>query len=216
MTHDDPGLWSWVAPHPARREGRPALFVDRDGVLVADTDFLSRPEEVVLLSGAAQTLASFNAADIPVIVVTNQSGVSRGYFTWEAVADVEAEVRRQLAEGGAHLDATFACGYHTDGDGRLALRDHEWRKPRPGMLVAAAALLGVSLQTSWVVGDRARDLEAGRAAGVAGGVHVRTGYGDRERDASGALARPGFDVRFAEDVRGAQFLVEPMIRLRGC
>ena len=84
------------------------------------------------------------------------------------------------------------------------------------MLVAAAALLGVSLQTSWVVGDRARDLEAGRAAGVAGGVHVRTGYGDRERDASGALARPGFDVRFAEDVRGAQFLVEPMIRLRGC
>ena len=217
MVHDDPGLWSWVAPRPAGNEGGPALFVDRDGVLIVESDFLGHPDDVVLLPGAADTVARFNAANIPVIVVTNQSGVARGYFTWEGVADVEAQVRRQLSDAGAHLDATFACGYHSDGDGTLALRDHEWRKPRPGMLLAAAARLGLSLAASWVVGDRARDLEAGRAAGLAGGVHVGTGYGDDdEREAAGALAGAGFEVRFADDVRGAQCLVEPMLRARGC
>ena len=196
------GCWAWTGVQ--RFDGRPALFLDRDGVVVEEVGYLSCAEDVVLEAGAARTISAFNRAAIPVVLVTNQSGVARGYFGWAAFEAVQAALTGRLAAAGAHLDAVFACGYHESGLGPLAVADHPWRKPAPGMFLAAAERLGVDLARSLIVGDRAQDLAAGRAAGLRLGLHVATGHGDSaERAAAAALSSPGFEVRLAADVSGA-------------
>jgi D-glycero-D-manno-heptose 1,7-bisphosphate phosphatase len=214
MAHvDGMGSWAWVADPDTNHEGKPALFIDRDGVLTQEVHFLRHPKDVELLPRAAETIAAFNRADICVIVVTNQSGIARGYLSWPEFEKVEAEIRRQLSHAaGAHLDAVFACGYHDAGQGELGTRDHPWRKPNPGMLLAAADRLDVRLDVSWIIGDRARDLASGRAAGLAGGVHVMTGHGDaRERQSALALAQADFQVRPAADLGDAMQIRDLMM-----
>ena len=209
---DGVGSWAWVADPDTNHDGKPALFIDRDGVLTQEVHFLRHPKDVALLPRAAETIAAFNRAVISVIVVTNQSGIARGYFSWPEFEEIEAEIRRQLSRtAGAHLDAVFACGYHKAGQGELSVRDHPWRKPNPGMLLAAADRLGVRLDRSWVVGDRARDLASGQAAGLAGGIHVMTGHGDTyERQSALALAQTDFQVRTAADLSDAMQLLHIM------
>jgi D-glycero-D-manno-heptose 1,7-bisphosphate phosphatase len=207
---DGVGSWAWTADPDTNHEGKPALFIDRDGVLTREVHFLGHPEDVALLPRAAETIGAFNRAGIPVIVVTNQSGIARGYFSWPEFEEIEAEIRRQLSHtAGAHLDAVFACGYHEAGQGELGIRDHPWRKPNPGMLLEAADRLGVRLDRSWVVGDRARDLASGQAAGLAGGIHVMTGHGDTsERQSALALVQADFQVRTAADLSDAMQLLD--------
>ena len=210
---DGVGAWAWVADDSAGEyEQKPALFLDRDGVIVQEVDFLTSPTDVALIPGAGETIAAFNRAGVPVVVVTNQSGIARGYFSWTEFEIVETEIAKQLAEAaGAHLDAVFACGYHMSGTESLAKNNHPWRKPNPGMLWAATERLGVRLETSWIVGDRARDLATGRTAGLAGGVHVGTGYGGaKERGASLALANSDFQVKPSADIAGALQLCNQM------
>ncbi len=209
---DGVGSWAWVADPDTNHEGKPALFIDRDGVLTHEVNFLRSPEDVALLPRAAETIAAFNRAGIPVIVVTNQSGIARGYFSWDEFECVEVEIRRQLSHtAGAHLDAVFACGYHEEGQGELGVRDHPWCKPNPGMLFAAADRLSVRLDRSWVVGDRARDLASGQAAGLAGGIHVMTGHGDvPEQRSALMLAQADFQVRTAADLSDATYLLDLM------
>lgn len=197
------GCWRWVGP--TRFEGRPALFLDRDGVVVEEVDYLRRVEDVALIRGAARTIAAFNAQGTPVVLATNQSGIARGYFDWARFDDIQAEIARRLAEEGARLDAVFACGYHEKGEGALRLASHSWRKPGPGMFHAAAEALGVVLTNSVMVGDRAQDLAAARGAGLRAGLHVSTGHGcdPGEPEAASALGGQAFKVRHAEDVQGA-------------
>ncbi len=212
MTVDaaEPGCWSRVGP--SRFEGRPALFLDRDGVVVEEVGYLSRPADVVLESRAAETIGAFNRIGAAVVLVTNQSGVGRGYFDWMAFEAVQAEIARRLASAGAHLDAVFACGYHERGLGALAVADHPWRKRARGMFLAAGEQVGVDLSRSIIVGDRAQDLAAGRAAGLAAGVHVSTGHGGlAEQTAAMGLSRPGFEVRLAPDVGGTLDLLDRFI-----
>ncbi len=135
--------------------------------------------------------------------------MARGYFDWPAFEAVQAALAGRLAAGDAHLDAVFACGYHGSGVGELAVAEHAWRKPAPGMFLAAAERLGVDLSRSLIVGDRAQDLAAGRSAGLCVGVHVATGHGDAtEQTAAQALAGPGFEVRLATGVGGALPLLD--------
>lgn len=162
--------------------GRPAVFLDRDGVIVDEVHFLSRRGDVRLTPGVGQAIAELNRMSIAVIVVTNQSGIARGHFDWTAFAIAQAEIRDQLADAGGAIDATFACGYHQEGYGVLRFADHPWRKPGFGMLQEARRLLGVDFDRSTVIGDRVTDLEAGRRAGLSNGTIVRTGYGDREQE----------------------------------
>ena len=191
---DGVGCWAWVgleAPSP-----RGALFLARDGVIVEEVNYLCRIEDVRLLPGAAETIRAANKAGVPVVVVTNQSGVARGRFGWPEFEAVQARMTALLAAEGARLDAVFACGYHETGRGGLGAPDHGWRKPNPGMLLAAAERTGVVLSRSLIVGDRAADLAAGRSAGLRFGVHVATGHGDaQERGAAQDLARDDFEVR---------------------
>lgn len=213
---DEVGCWKRLPDQTTTWTGRGALFLDRDGVIVEEAGFLQAPSDVRLLPGAAETIASFNRAGIPVVVVTNQSGVGRGYFGWPEFESVEAEITRQLASADAHVDAVYACGYHHEGIAGFAVAEHPWRKPRPGMLLAARDDFGLDLRISWVVGDRARDLAAGQAAGLAGGVHVMTGHADdEERRSAAALAGPAFAVRSAPNIAAGTAL-EPLIGALQC
>lgn len=155
---------------------RPALFIDRDGTLNEEVDYLHRPEEAVLTPGAAWALAEVNRRGIPVIVVTNQAGIGKGRFGWSDYEAVMARIRELLAAEGAHLDGAYACPFHEEAQGDYRIADHPDRKPNPGMLRRAAEEHGLDLTQSWMVGDKPLDLEAGRRAGCRVAL-VRTGYG---------------------------------------
>ena len=155
---------------------RPAIFLDRDGVVIEDAHYVGTPERVRLLPGAAEAVVELNRAGWPVVIVTNQAGVARGLFPAAAVERVHAHLRELLAGYRARVEAFYFCPHHPEGEVADYRRACECRKPQPGMLRRAAAELGLDLAASWMVGDRASDLEAGAAAGTRT-VLVRTGYG---------------------------------------
>jgi len=168
MIDDDAGLWCQIEGAPARN--CPALFLDRDGVIVADTRYLGHPKNLRLIEGAASAIARCNALNIPVVLVTNQSGIARGYYDWDGFQAVQAALSAALAEAGAHLDAVLACAYHAEGKSPLRSVSHPWRKPNPGMILAAANRMDLDLPRSWIIGDSVSDIAAGAAAGLAGGI----------------------------------------------
>ncbi|PHS78779.1 MAG: hypothetical protein COB59_05085, partial [Rhodospirillaceae bacterium] len=146
-----------------------------------------------------------NDNNIPVILVTNQAGIGYGYFKWNDFVAVQAQIIHDLAQGGAHIDAVFACPFHIKGQGVYGHDDHPARKPNPGMLNLAHDLMGVDLKASWIVGDRHLDVLAGKNAGLRGGIHVSTGHGskDGERDAALAVGAPNYIVKGTENLFGA-------------
>lgn len=146
---------------------RPAVFLDRDGTLNENLDYLTRPEDMRLLPGVAPALMRLRAAGYACVVVTNQSAIGRGMIDEATLDAIHEEMLRQLAVDGAALDAIYASPH---------VNDHPDRKPAPGMLLQAAADLGLDLASSWMVGDSARDILAGRSAGCKGCVLVRTGH----------------------------------------
>jgi D-glycero-D-manno-heptose 1,7-bisphosphate phosphatase len=175
---------------------RPALFLDRDGVIVEDTHYLGRAKDVQMLAGAGEAIARCNKLGIPAIVVSNQSGIARGFYDWSGFTAVQNALAVALKQKRARLDAVFACAHHADGKAPLNVADHPWRKPNPGMIVAAAERMKLDLAHSWIAGDRASDLAAGRAAGLAGGILILS----RAADAECAAAMPLRSGEFAVDV----------------
>ncbi len=158
-----------------------AVFLDRDGVLnVERFDYVTRPEGLVLETGAAAAVRRLNQAGLPAVVVTNQAGVGRGLFDLGDLAAVQGKLVADLAAGGARVDGLYACTHHPDAG-------CECRKPRPGMLLEAAAALGFAARRAVLVGDTVRDLQAAEAAGATA-VLVLTGKGRR---AQGELAAAG-------------------------
>jgi D-glycero-D-manno-heptose 1,7-bisphosphate phosphatase len=142
---------------------RCAVFLDRDGVLNRDTGYVHRHADWAWLPGARAAVARLNRAGFAVIVASNQSGIARGLFDRATVDRLHAAVDRDLAAAGARIDGYYICPHHPDhGAGRCACR-----KPAPGLLLRAAADHGLDLGRCHLVGDRARDLAAARAAGVA-------------------------------------------------
>ncbi|MBV8171194.1 MAG: HAD family hydrolase [Candidatus Eremiobacteraeota bacterium] len=142
-----------------------AVFVDRDGTLNVNTGYVGDPADVVIVPHAARGVRALNDADFAVVVVSNQSGIARGYFT-DAQADaVDARVRELLAADGARIDAMYRCPHWPADERAAGVPECDCRKPKPGLLRAAAADLGIELALSWMVGDRLLDMEAGRAAG---------------------------------------------------
>ena len=204
---DSDGIWCRVHEPAvaASAAARPALFLDRDGVVVEEVHFLRRPEDVRLVPGVAAVLAEARRQGIALVLTTNQSGIARGLFGWPEFAAVQARLEALVAAEQVGFDMVLACPFHPDG--RAPYRgEHPCRKPHPGMLLRAAERLGLDLARSWAVGDRARDLEAGRAAGCAGGLHVLTGHGPGERAAARRLATATFDVRLGETAADAASL----------
>ncbi len=199
MPLDEVGLWCDIAA--ADYIGRPALFLDRDGVIIEDRNYVGRAEDACMIADAAFAIARCNAMGIPVVVVTNQSGIARGYYRWSDFHAVQAALAAALSAAGARLDAVLACAYHQDGFEPLRAANHPWRKPNPGMLVAAASRMNLDLPRSWIVGDKASDLAAGAAAGLAGGTLL--GGNDREGQAAFRLANALYAVTNAANLADA-------------
>jgi D-glycero-D-manno-heptose 1,7-bisphosphate phosphatase len=203
---DKLGLWCEIFAGDCA--GRAALFLDRDGVIIEDTGYVHRVQELRLFPGAARAIGRCNRLGIPIVLVTNQSGIGRGYYGWSEFAALQTALAAALAAEGAHLDAVLACAYHGEGKDRYRIADHAWRKPNPGMILAAGERMGLNLPRSWIVGDRAGDLAAGRAAGLEGGVLVGGTCDEGERAEALALADTRFRVCEAATLADALELAE--------
>jgi histidinol-phosphate phosphatase family protein len=145
---------------------RPGILLDRDGTIIVDHGYVGSVDRVEFIDGAAEAIASFNAAGVPVAVVTNQSGVARGLYGLDDVDQVHAHIAAHLASRGARIDLFAYCPYHPDGVVQAFSRTSEDRKPSPGMATAAATALGLDLSRSWVVGDRPEDVGLAKSIGA--------------------------------------------------
>jgi len=193
-------------------QGRPALFVDRDGVLIEEVGYISRREDVNFIPGAIEAIRTFNYANIPVIVATNQAGIGKGYFDWENFEEVQEEIMGVLKKGNAFLDAVIACPYHEDGIKEYRYDNHPFRKPNPGIINFAAEQFGIVLGRSWMVGDKLSDIEAAMGAGLCGAVHVETGYGKEQRKSIENLQKNSFEILFAKNLfEIASILISRMV-----
>lgn len=157
--------------------GRPAVFLDRDGTLNVESGYVHRWEDWEWIHGAIDAITRLNRMGLLVVVVSNQAGVARGYYDEAAIQRLHDAANRDLAHYGARIDAYYYCPHHPE---HGEIRDCACRKPAPGLLIQAAHDLDIDLARSWLVGDKATDIEAGIAAGVSP-ILVETGYGEKER-----------------------------------
>ena len=178
---------------------RKAFFIDRDGVVNAEVDYLHRPEDVILIDGLGEALGTIHRAGYLAVVVSNQSGVARGMYTMQDVKAVENRICELLRQSGSDVpDAFYYCPHHKKGIVPELAVDCDCRKPKPGMFRQAARDWEIDPAQSYMIGDRMSDLQAGQAAGCAAEVLVLTGYGMNEQDAARTA---GF--RIAEDLLDA-------------
>jgi D-glycero-D-manno-heptose 1,7-bisphosphate phosphatase len=180
-----------------------AVFIDRDGTINEEKEYLYRADEFAFIPGAPQAIRLFNEAGFLVIVVSNQSGVARGYYTEEDVHLLHRHIAAQLESFGARVDAWLYCPHHPAGRGSYAL-PCRCRKPLPGMLLEAAGRFAIDLESSIMIGDKLVDVEAGSAAGCRS-ILVRTGYGALE------VGRAQAGVEVCDDLlSAAESLTRPL------
>jgi D-glycero-D-manno-heptose 1,7-bisphosphate phosphatase len=177
-----------------------AVFLDRDNTIIDNDGYLGDSSKVKLLTGAATALSAIRALGYRLIVVSNQSGVARGMFDESAVEAVNQEMCRQLREqAGAHIDASYYCPYHPEAPIAEYKVDHDWRKPKPGMLKQAAADFGLDLSQSWMIGDQPRDIAAGAAAGCRTILLRDPDHKSADSDPPGLEVSPNFIVKTLAD-----------------
>ncbi|HEX9024805.1 MAG TPA: D-glycero-beta-D-manno-heptose 1,7-bisphosphate 7-phosphatase, partial [Geobacteraceae bacterium] len=178
------------------------VFLDRDGTINVEREFLHRPDEFLFIPGAPQAIRLFNDAGFRVIVVTNQSGIARGYYGATAVHELHRYVDGELERFGATIDAYYFCPHHPEFSADAEGRPCRCRKPGAGMLLEAAADFSLDLAASYIIGDKIVDIQAGLNAGCRP-ILVRTGYGAAEA----ALLPQGIAV-FADLLCAARAIVE--------
>ena len=174
---------------------RPALFLDRDGVVIVDRDYLSEPAHVELIPGAAETMKAASAAGYLLIGVSNQSGLGRKLFTLAEMTEVMNRLDEMLARSGTGFDGFYYCP-HAPGD------HCECRKPKTGLLEEAAETCRWNADASWVVGDKASDVALARA-GDMGAVLVRTGHGAAYEQEVGLMGVNDSRILIADDLSSA-------------
>lgn len=172
----------------------PAVFLDRDGTINEEVDYPDRLSRILVYPQAAPAIRGLNEAGLKVVVITNQSGVARGYFPLAFVHEVHQYLNEQLAAGGAHLDNLYVCPHHPD-------EGCPCRKPKPEMILRAARDLDLDLERSYLVGDRYNDVQTAVNAGVKG-ILVLTGYGRGEYESLGDNP-PAAPVYVAQDLEDA-------------
>lgn len=145
--------------------GYPAVFLDKDGTLIPDVPYNVDPAKIELASGAGEALRSLSHAGYKLIVISNQSGVARGYFEEAALAGVKARLQELLNPDGVMLSGFYYCPHHPTGSIEHYRIDCLCRKPKPGLILKAAEDHEIDLSMSWMIGDILNDVEAGRKAG---------------------------------------------------
>lgn len=179
---------------------RPGLFLDRDGTLIVESHFLRDPDEVRLIPGAAEAVYRFQQSGYAPVLVSNQSGVARGYFGEETVKLVNDRVVELLQEQSVELAGIYFCPHLPDGAVAEYAIECDCRKPAIGMWRRAGEELGIDLRSSWTVGDKASDVFAGMTAGTRTAL-VLTGYGKHEREMTPPAAKVYDDLAaFADAV----------------
>lgn len=147
---------------------RPAVFFDRDGVINYDKGYTYRPEDFEWVAGAKAAISHFNQNGFVVIIVTNQSGIARGYYTAEDVNQLHSWMNGQLSVQGAHIDGFYYCPHHPEGIVADLQKVCDCRKPEPGMIQQAIADWNIDPDQSFLVGDKESDVAAAKAAGITG------------------------------------------------
>ena len=178
-----------------------AVFLDRDGTINEQMGYINHLSRFHLLPGVAKAIRRLNEAGVPVFVVTNQSGLARGYFPEALLTEVHAAMVSRLSAEGARLDGVYVCPHHPEAKEERYRENCPCRKPKPGLFLQAAREHGLDLTRSYVVGDRWSDLKAARACGAAG-VLVLTGYGRGDLEYIGPRQEVQ-PVHVAEDLGGA-------------
>lgn len=182
---------------------RQAVFLDRDGTIVEDADFLTDLAELRILPGAVEGIRKLNEAGFLVLVLTNQSGVARGFLTEGKLREIHEKLSSMLQAQGARIDGYYYCPHHpTIGSPRYRI-DCACRKPKPGMFLQAAKEHGLVLDHSFAIGDSLRDGQAAQAAGVRS-LLVRTGPNLEE-----AVSQPELYWRQADDLLAAAEIIVP-------
>jgi D-glycero-D-manno-heptose 1,7-bisphosphate phosphatase len=161
------------------------VILDRDGTLIVERNYLSSPDGVELLPNAAAGLRRFKELGWGRLIVTNQSGIGRGYFTWDTVSAIHAQMVALLAQCGAEIDGIYVCPHAPEDD-------CDCRKPKTGLVLKAAADWGFEPSECLFIGDKACDVDLGRALGGST-ILVLTGYGEEQYQSG--LARPDFVVK---------------------
>ncbi len=158
-----------------------AVFLDRDGTVNEEVGYLHNLEDLRLIPGASAAIKRLNETGMKVILVTNQSGIARGYFSESLLLDIHARLKKMLLEEGARLDAIYYCPHHPSAGNSNFTKECDCRKPRTGLIDRAARDLKIDVKQSFVVGDKWSDVELGQRAG-AHSILVRTGYGAMEEE----------------------------------
>lgn len=155
---------------------RPAVFIDRDGTLTEEVGYVNHPSRLKLLPRSAGAVRRLNEAGIAAVMVTNQAGVARGYFSEDVMEAVHQRLVEQLKDAGAYLDGLYVCPHHPTEGAPPFRADCDCRKPKPGLILRAADDLDLDLGRSSMVGDKASDLVAAKRVG-ARSILVLSGYG---------------------------------------
>ncbi len=163
---------------------QPAIFLDKDNTLIPDIPYNVEPALISLTPGVGEALRTLQAHGYQLVVVTNQSGIARGLFPESALGAVKAKILDLLREYGVHMDGFYYCPHHPGGRIAAYVCDCDCRKPRPGLLLRAAEELHLDLARSWMIGDIAADIEAGRGAGCSTVLFTRYCDADKEIRAS--------------------------------
>jgi D-glycero-D-manno-heptose 1,7-bisphosphate phosphatase len=153
-----------------------AVFLDRDGTIIEEIGYLDRIDRLSLYLWSIDAIRALNRSGFRVVLLTNQSGIARGFFSEAFVDDVHRHLASLLAEGGAHIDAYYYCPHHPDGKVQVYARQCECRKPGRALVDRAVEAFGIDPTRSFVIGDRWGDVELARAIGGRG-ILVRTGHG---------------------------------------
>lgn len=185
---------------------RTAVFLDRDGTLNEEVDFVRTPEQLRMIPGAAEAVRHLNERELLTCIISNQSGVARGLLTEMDLDQISHKLREELQRGGARIDAIYYCPHHpTAAEGQYAI-ECDCRKPKPGMLLRAAQEHNIDLLHSFLVGDSLADIKAGNAVGSET-ILVRTGYGKKSQQ---LLREQDIPVSFIAEtiVEAVDFILE--------
>ena len=197
---DGIGLWSEVISKNENLENRPALFLDRDGTIVSYEEYLHDPLKIKINNNISSIIKACNLIKIPVIEITNQSGIGRGIYNWNDFNQTEIEIRKLLEINNAHINMLCACAFHQDAKEKYKIKDHFWRKPNAGMIEEARNIFNVNLKKSWIIGDNISDIQSGLNAGIKGGVL----YNNKDRS---FMHKDDFVLKYSDQSQDLKWLI---------